>query len=653
MSSCCQCAGSRSVAAPTVQQSGASAWIRLAALAILAAQSMIVSLAVNLSPPTGATRVALHGLLALSAVAALALAGRPLWREGFAAARRGRMVFEQLFLVGIIAALGASLVCSVTGVGHVYYEIVAILLAIHALGTTLGRQRREAALAAARALGAEFATADRLAPSGEIEATAVTAIRAGDLVQIPAGAAVSVDGVIVAGVALVDESTLTGEPFPVVRRPGDPVRAGSRLVDGPLRVRASVDGSARQLDALFARVREAQSRPSRLQRQADQLVAWFLPAVTLVAVVTFAAWTLRSGWAEGLFHGLAVLLVACPCAMGLATPLGVWSTLGVLARRGLVARDGDLVERLAQVRQVVFDKTGTLGDEHPELVDFVVAPGFARERLLAEAAALERESGHPFARAFRSASETVNAHDLHALPGIGVAGRIAGIDVRLGNAGVLPAGTDVSSLRAELRGADGTHELFLVHDGCLAAIFQLRERLRDSATATLAELRSLGLPCIVLTGDPSENPHDLTGVESGLSPLDKARRVRELTRGGRVLFVGDGINDAPAMAEAHVALAVPTGAPLTRETAAGDLIDLRALPDAIRRCRATVRVIRQNLLFAASYNLVGISLAAAGLLHPVAAALLMLASSLTVSGRALIPARPREPRASTPAPLPV
>lgn len=628
--------------------------MRLGALAILAAQAMIVSLAVNLSPPTGGTRVVLHGLLAASALAALAIAGGPLVREALGAAARGRIVFEQLFLVGIGAALGASLVCTFTGTGHVYYEIVALLLAIHAFGSALGRHRRESALRAARALGEEFATAERLDPGGGMTTVPVAEVRAGDLVQIPHGAAVPVDAIVTAGIALVNESTLTGDPFPVTRRPGDRVRAGSRLVDGPLRVRASAAGSARQLDALFARVVAAQSRPSRLQRQADRLVQWFLPAVTLIALATFAGWTWRAGWPTGLFNALAVLLVACPCAMGLATPIGVWSALGALARRGLVAQTSDLVERLAQVRQVVFDKTGTLGDEHPEIVDFVAAPGFTRESLLAAAAALEAGTEHPLARAFRTHAGSLVARNMKLLPGAGVAGDVDGMAVCLGNAGVLPPGADPAALRAELRGGtDATHELFLVRDGAMAGIFQLRERLRDAAGEVLSTLAAQGLPCTVLTGDRTGGGHGFTRVEAGLSPLDKARRVRELQAEGNVLFVGDGVNDAPAMAEAHAALALATGATLARDTAAGEILDLRAIPDAIRECRATVRRIRQNLLFAATYNFVGISLAAAGILHPVAAALLMLASSATVSGRALLPAPRRERRVSTPVPLPV
>jgi heavy metal translocating P-type ATPase len=629
--------------------------VRIAFAAVVAAQSMIFSLAVNLSPPSGATRLWLHGALAASAVGVFALVGGPLLR----AALVPRVAFEQLFLLGICGAFFASLVSTLTGVGHVYYEVVAILLAIHTFGRTLGERRRAAALDAARALGAEFATCERVAPDGTLLTVPVKEIRRDDLVAVIAGGNIPVDGVVAEGVALVDEATLTGEPFPVVRRAGDPVLAGSRLLDGPLRVRATVDGGDRLLDALFARVREAQSRPGRLQREADRLVAWFLPAVVAIAIGSFAAWTAHAGWTVGLFNALAVILVACPCSMGLATPVGVWSALADLARHGVVAGTSDLVERLAAVRQVVFDKTGTLGDEQMELVDFVSAPGVDREALLAEVAALEAASDHPIARAFRRSAPAGAAREVRNLPGVGVEGRVGEVRLSVGNSSLLPRDLSrpADELRAQLRAAGPTTpEIYVVRDGALGGIAVLRERLREASRSVLAELEAAGLPCTVLTGDRSSSAaaHGLANVEAGLSPVEKAARVREISAVGRVLFVGDGVNDAPAMAEASASLAIATGSPLARETAMGELRDLRAIPAAIARSRAAVRTIRRNLRFAAAYNGIGITLAAAGILHPVAAALLMLASSFTVTTLALRPAAARDVRLTPrrrPAPL--
>jgi heavy metal translocating P-type ATPase len=621
---------------------------------------MIFSLAVNVSPPLGTARISLHAALAASAVLVFALVGIPLARTALVAATRGRIVFEQLFLAGILGAFAASVISSLTGVGHVYYEVVAILLAIYTFGRTLGDRRREAALQAARSLGEEFETCERLVPEGALQRIPVREIRRGDLVHIAAGSAVPIDGVITEGSALVQENTLTGEAFPVTRRPGDPVLAGSRLLDGPLRVRATAPGNERQLDALLERVRAAQSRPAHLQREADRLVAWFLPAVMLVAALTFAGWTLHSGWTVGLFNALAVLLVACPCSMGLATPIGVWSALADLARHGIAAGTSDLVERLAQVEQVVFDKTGTLGDERLALVDFVSAPGIDRETLLGEISALEAASDHPIANAFRLHPPAGIATDVRLISGVGIEGRVDDVHLQIGNASLL-AGRSADILRAELPAAlPGERELLVLRDGELAGVARLREQLREAARSVVADLEAAGLPCTILTGDSSPTEHGLAATESGLTPERKATRVRELSAAGRVLFVGDGVNDAPAMAEAHASLALATGSSLARETALGEFHDLRAIPFAIARSRATLRAIRQNLLFAAAYNGLGITLAAAGILHPVAAALLMLASSLTVSVRALRPVnvrltpRPRRaPLADVPHPQPV
>ncbi|MDD5200519.1 MAG: cation-translocating P-type ATPase [Terrimicrobiaceae bacterium] len=637
MSSCCHCATPDARDATTPRSAD---WVRIAFAAAIAAQSMIFSLAVNVSPPAGRTRWMLHAALAISAVIVFALVGLPLLRAALDAAARGRIVFEQLFLAGIFGAFGASLVSTLTGVGHVYYEVVAILLAIYTFGRALGERRRSAALDAARALGTEFETCARFDADGNLATVPVRDIRRGDVVEIAAGDGIPVDGMVVQGAALVNEATLTGEPFPATRRPGDLVLAGSRLLDGPLRVRATADGDGRLLDAMLARVRAAQSRGSRLEREADRLVAWFLPAVLLIAAVTFAAWTAHSGWTAGLFNALAVILVACPCSMGLATPIGIWSALADVGRRGLIADTGDLVERLARVDRVIFDKTGTLADEHLEIVEIACMTDVSRETLLAQVAAIEAASTHPIARAFRRPIGPAAAADVNPISGVGIEGRVGAVRLRIGNAALLAGRPQpaLAGLRRQLQHADAaTHEVFILRDGALAGIAILRERLRDPAREVIAELEAARIPCRVLTGDRADAAaaHGLASVEAGLSPVEKAARVREWSRDGRALFVGDGANDAPAMAEAHASLCFANGSPFAREVAMGEVHDLRAIPYALARCRAAVRTIRQNLLFAAAYNFIGIGLAVAGILHPVAAALLMLGSSVTVSWRAL------------------
>lgn len=655
MSSCCSCQPQ-----PEATPTNDLQWAKLGVAGLVAGQSMIFGLAINLSPPSGTARLVLHGALALSAVVVFILAGGPLVRNAWAGLRQGRIVFDQLFLVGIISAFAASLHCTLTGVGHVYYEIVAILLAIYTFGRLLTDRRRKEALAAAADLGSEFSTCQRLSCCGSAEEVPVSEIVAGDRVSVPVGGAVTIDGVVESGVSFVQEAALTGEVFPVVKRPGDEVRAGSHAIDGALVVRATASGVARRLDDLIAALKDAQSRPSHLQREADRLASWFLPIVFVISLSTFAFWTWRAGWAEGLFNALAVLLVACPCSMGIATPVAIWSALSAFARRGLIARDGDLVERLGSVDTVVFDKTGTLGEEAMEIVDFVVAESFDRTEVIGLAAALETVSQHPVARAFQGRTPSGVAEDVRLVAGAGLAGRVGSHEVSVGNDSLVPA--DAADLALSLRGQlygekPGSHHVFVLVDGRLAGVALLREKLRDSARSAIHSIEEMGMSWEIMTGDQAASAavHGLEHVTAGLQPSDKARLVREATASGRrVLFVGDGINDAPAMAEAHASIAISSGSVLTRESSMGELIggDLDAVAYAINRSRKAVRAIRGNLLFAASYNVTGIILAACGFLHPIAAVLLMLVSSFTVTWRALrdvdkLPSRAVTRRATT------
>jgi heavy metal translocating P-type ATPase len=646
MGSCCSCE-------IDAEESPAGEWAKLGIAGVVAAQSMIFGLAVNLSPPAGMARTVLHTALAVSAVVVFVLAGSPVVRSSWAALKRGRVVFDQLFLLGMVAAFAASVHSSLTGVGHVYYEIVAILLAIHTFGGLLTESRRRQALDAAGDLGREFATCERVSCCGVAESVPVTDIRRGDRVRISLGGAVSIDGEVEEGMAFVRESALTGEPFPVVKRKGDLVRAGSYSLDGTLFVVALSDGNARGLDRLLEALEEARGRPSRLQRQADRLASWFLPVVVVIAAGTFAFWTWHSGWMQGLFHALAVILVACPCAMGIATPVAIWSALAAFARAGLVTRNPDLVEKLASVDTVVFDKTGTLGEEAMELVDFVTVPNGNRHLLRSQVAALEAVSDHPIARAFRQfADPAVVASQVRVVPGVGLTGSVHGIVMAVGNANLLNPEQRTQAEHLWTVDPDpGGHRIFVTQDGELCAAAWLRETLREGSRESLAGLGAMGVRCQVMTGDQSVSVerHNLPSVSAGLSPEEKARNVRQLEeQGHRVLFVGDGINDSAAMREASASVAIRGGAPMARESADGELpgSNLADLPGLIQRSRSAVQTIRGNLLFAAAYNLIGISLAAIGVLHPVAASLIMLASSFTVTWRALRESQPASTRSA-------
>jgi Cu+-exporting ATPase len=623
----------------------AKTWLRIGMAGLLAAQAMIFSLAVNMSPVEGNARWILHGALALSALGVFLLAGLPILRESWDALKRGKIVFEQFFLVGILGAFFASVHSSLTGTGSVYYEVVAVLVAIYTFGTILARQRRDALRRSIEKIGAAFDLCERVDSAGHRERITVDRIIPGDQVLVGAGEGIPVDGTVADGVALVSEAALTGEPYPVVKRAGDPVLAGGRVEDSTLRIAATSNGRSRRLDTLLRSIEEARKNPGRIQREADRLVAWFLPLVLVIAALTTIGWTMHSGWITGVFNGLAVLLVACPCAMGLATPVAIWAALAALAKRGLFARGGDAIEALALVDTAVFDKTGTLSECDARLVDFVVRPGTDRTQLLREIAAVQTGSGHPIARAFRVSSkdtEPLLARDIRVLPGAGIQGVLPDdTALQIGNEGIVAAGDDTASLRELLATEEkGGHEIFVRRGGYLVALAMVRESLRDSARDALAQMKQLGLRTIVMTGDREENAARFGFDEclAGLTPDAKLREVEKLRAAGRkVLFIGDGINDAPAMAAATASIAMGAGSELPRETAGMELNgqDLRVVPQSVALCRATVRAIRRNIAFAACYNIFGIGLAAAGILHPIAAALIMLLSSLTVTWRVL------------------
>lgn len=654
MASCCSTPAVPGVSpTPEERRAGSRHWLRLGLAALIAGQSMVFSFAVNLDTPEPSSYLVLHGLLALAAVAVFVLVGGPLARSAWEQARLRRFSVEQFFLVGVLGAFAASLTSSITREGDVYYEVVSVLLAIYSLGRIVGERQRRLALASASALREEFDLCLRVTCCGTEEEVRVADIRRGDRVRIRAGSGVPVDGVIDAGSALVAETPLNGEPFPVVKRPGDRLRAGSRVLDAALLAISAHDGCAREIDRLLESVESSVRGVSPLQREADRIVAWFLPAVLGVSLLTTLGWGWHAGWAVGLFNGLAVLVVACPCAMGLATPIALWSAANALARKGLVPRRGDFVERLASVDTVVFDKTGTLSEEHLQVLDWIEADGVDRRRLESEVATVQSQLDHPVARAFREWRRVEGVElqgGVETLAARGIAALVRSdrgvCRVELGNEDLVPVEERgrMQSLQAKLmaegRTSDQARWVVIRRVGELAGVALLRENLRASAPAVMAALRALALDVRVMTGDRAGAAAalGLTGVRDGMAAVDKAGAVRELQDAGRkVLFVGDGVNDAPAMACAHASVALGSGAALSREAADAQLFgsDLSHVAEAIRLSRGTVRRIRQNLFIAAAYNFVGITLAVSGFLHPIVAVILMLVSSATVSVRAL------------------
>jgi len=632
-------------------------WIRLGIALVIAGQGMMLSLGLNtLDTPLDPGRTAywwLHGILIASSLAVIGLLGKPLFVETWNSWVRRRITVEALFLLSFMGALGGSLVATFTGVGDVYYEVVAIVMCVYTVGKSITRMSRKRALAAAEKLREDFQQVTILTCCGHLRKIDLSEVQADTQVIVAPGEPVAVDGIIVSGRGFVLETAMTGEPLPVVKHAGDRLLAGTYSVDGRFEVRPEHWRGDRRLDEVLHTVESARLQPSTLQVHADRIVQWFVPLVTGISLLTFAVWIIVGTWAEALFNSMAVLLVACPCALGLATPIAVWSGLHRLAKLGMVARSGHFLDALAKADFVVFDKTGTLSEE--DLVVAELSLPFAdeerRRELLQAVLAVEMEHSHPVARALcgfaRQQLGTTNAQvtvqSMQILPGLGVRAQLQNARghtqvLAIGSEALVADGDPFVSQLPPAAGS-GKRRIFVVLDEQLVGVFQLKEKLRAGTREVFAAVRSLGLKGAILTGDPEPEWTSVDGVEVefGLSPQAKTERVRALqAAGSEVIFLGDGINDSGAMSACAGSIAMAGGSALTKSTAACVLLGntLESLPKAIEIARNIFGAIRGNMIFALTYNIVGMALAACGVLHPIVAALLMVGSSIIVSLRA-------------------
>ncbi|WP_199099806.1 heavy metal translocating P-type ATPase [Dyella sp. ASV21] len=545
-----------------------------------------------------------------------------------------------------------------------YFESAAVIVTLVTLGDFLelrARRRTGAALKSLLALAPK--TARRLSADGTEQDVPLETVHTGDTLRVRPGEKVPVDGVVLDGRSHIDESMLSGEPLPVAKTAGEPLTAGTVNQDGALLMRADKVGADTLLAQIVALVAQAQRSKAPLQRVADRVAAWFVPAVVAAAVLAFALWA----WfgpdprlAYALIAAVSVLIVACPCALGLATPISIMVASGRAAQNGVLFRDAAAIESLRSIDTLVVDKTGTLTEGKPTLRDVVSLGAYPFDRLLALAAALERPSEHPLARAIVDGAQArqvrvPNVEHFRAVVGAGVQGEIAGHAVALGNrqlllnVGVMP---DASALeRAEALRADGATVMFLVVDGALAGLIAVADRIKPSTPQAIRDLHAAGLRIVMLTGDSATTARAVASelaideVHAEVSPADKAAVVHSLRQAGhRVAMAGDGINDAPALAAADIGIAMGTGTDIAMESAQVTLVkgELTAIVRARALSQATVRNIHQNLFFAFVYNAVGVPLAAGTLyplvgvmLSPMVAALAMSLSSVSVVGNAL------------------
>lgn len=546
----------------------------------------------------------------------------------------------------------------------VYFESAAVIVTLVTLGDFLElRARRRTGAALKALLGLAPKTARRIADDGSERDVALDEVHAGDVLRVRPGEKVPVDGVVVEGESHVDESMLTGEPMPVAKASGDPVTGGTVNQDGALTMRAQKVGSETMLAQIVALVAQAQRSKAPLQRVADKVAGWFVPAVVVVAAVAFAAWAIvgpEPRLTHALIAAVSVLIIACPCALGLATPISIMVASGRGAQHGVLFKDAGAIERMRDIDTLVVDKTGTLTMGKPTLTELVILGNQSREHLLALAAALERPSEHPLARAIVNAADaegvaTLAAMDFRSLTGRGVSAMVEGSTVALGNAKLMAEsrtalGDDINA-RAERLREHGATVMFLAVDGALAALLAVADRIKPDTPQAIADLHAAGLRIVMLTGDNATTAQSVARtlgideVHADVSPADKAAAVNALrAEGRRVAMAGDGINDAPALAASDIGIAMGSGTDVAMESASVTLVrgDLGAIVRARKLSQATVRNIHQNLFFAFIYNAVGVPLAAGVLypwfgitLSPMIAALAMSLSSVSVVSNAL------------------
>ncbi|WP_243319979.1 copper-translocating P-type ATPase [Geothrix sp. SG200] len=602
-------------------------------------------------------------------------AGWPFFERGWASVRNRSLNMFTLIALGTGVAYVYSLFAALFpgalphsfrghgGTVPVYFEAAAVIVTLVLLGQVLELKARSATSSAIKALlGLAPRTARRVEADGAERDVLLAEVQVGDRLRVRPGEKVPVDGVVLEGASAVDESMVTGESIPTEKAPASKVIGGTLNGTGGLLIRAERVGRDTLLAQIVQQVSEAQRSRAPIQRLADQVAAWFVPAVVVAAAATALVWALRGPeprLAYALLNAVAVLIIACPCALGLATPMSIMVGAGAGARAGVLIRDAEALEAMEKVDTLLVDKTGTLTEGRPRLASVAPVEGQDEATLLRLAAALERGSEHPLAAAIVAGAEARQlvlppADGFQSVTGLGVTGTVEGRAVLLGNAGLLRdrgIATEALEAKAEALRREGQTVMLVALDGRPAGLIGVADPIKASTPEALAQLRKEGLRIVMLTGDSRATAAavaarlGLEDFEAEILPQGKGDVVRRLQAEGRVVaMAGDGVNDAPALALAQVGIAMGTGTDIAMQSSGITLVkgDLRGILRAIRLSRATLGNIRQNLFLAFIYNVIGIPLAA-GVLYPVFGLLLspmiasaaMSLSSVSVIGNAL------------------
>jgi heavy metal translocating P-type ATPase len=605
--------------------------------------------------------------------------GLRFFQKGVPALLRGSPDMNSLVVLGTSAAYAYSVVATFLpgllpeGMDNVYYEAAAVIVSLILLGRYLeAKAKGRTSEAIKRLVGLQAKTA-RIVRNGEAREIPLDQVLAGDLVQVRPGEKIPVDGEVVEGSSFVDESMITGEPVPVQKSQGKEVVGGTINRTGSFTFRATRIGADTVLAQIIRMVEQAQGSKLPIQALVDKVTAWFVPAVMVAAFLTFLVWLVLGpdpALTFALVNAVAVLIIACPCAMGLATPTSIMVGTGRAAELGVLFRQGEALQSLKEVGVVALDKTGTLTQGRPELTDFVTASGFSEAETLRLVAAVETRSEHPIAQAIAAAAERrglslPSTDSFEAVPGFGVSAMVEGRKVDVGaDRFMTKLDLTVSAFAdsAARLGAEGKSPLYAAIDGKLAAIVAVADPIKPSTPEAIAALHALGLKVAMITGDNRKTAEAIAKrigideVAAEVLPDGKVAVVKRLRQShGKIAFVGDGINDAPALAEADIGIAIGTGTDIAIESADVVLMsgDVRGVVNAIALSKATIRNIQQNLFWAFAYNVLLIPVAA-GVLYPVNGTLLspifaagaMALSSVFVLGNALRLRRFKAPIAS-------
>ena len=579
----------------------------------------------------------------------LLYSGYPFLSNALRAIRNRTLNMDVLVALGSLAAYLYSIAMIFTG-GEVFFDTSAMIITFILLGRFLeagSRLKAGSALAALADLQPKEALL--VGASGTPELVPLDRVRAGDLIEVLPGDRVPLDGTVIDGLADVDESMLTGESAPVTKRIGSDLFAGTCPVTGRLRLRVTGNAKETLLSRIIRTVEEAQARKAPIQGLADRVSGWFVPAVILLAAATFAWWKLSGApLVTALMNAVSVLVIACPCALGLATPLALLVGTTAVGRKGILVKGGDIFESVSKTTVVSLDKTGTLTRGKPSVVDtfdFGIS-----ERFIQCAASLEQWSEHPAGRAIAAAwhGERLPVEGFRSAPGLGVSGMIDGETWLAGTTALLEGeGIEIGDICRREAGRlekEGRSTVFVACGGRTVGLFGLIDDLRDDAADMVSALRAQGLRLIMLTGDNDGVARYVAAkcgideLRSGLDPIGKATVIRELkSRGERVLMTGDGINDAPALTEADTGVTFGSATGIAIESAGITILndDLRLLATLFSGSRKSFSIIRQNLAWAFGYNMIAVPLALSGMLHPIVSALLMASSSLVVVGNSL------------------